>query len=95
MDAPTQPCDSQQQVQENTATSVPTQSEPGESVSSPNVGGKRKAEASVECGQEKNTSSNQPPPPKRQHTVHSAATVKSSQNEVAQSEQSHIQSAQA
>ena len=89
MDAPTQPCGSQQQVEEKTATSAPIQSVTSgeESNSNPSVGEKRTAERSAESGQEQNSLSNQPPS-KRQHVENSAAAIQSFQNDAAQSKQS-------
>ena len=95
MDAPTQPCVSQQQTEEMTATSTPSQTETsGESDCNPSVGKKRKAERSAESGQEQNSLSNQPPA-KRQHVENSAAATQSFENDTAQSKQTHAKSTQA
>ena len=95
MDAPTQPCDCQNQTEEKTPTSAPSQSEiSGESDYNPSVGVKRKAERSAESEQDQNSLSNQSPA-KRQHVENSATAIQSFENDAAQSKQTHAQSTQA
>ena len=95
MDAPTQPCGSQQQTEEMAATSAPIQSETfgEESECNPSVGVKRKAESSAESEQKQNSLSNQPPT-NRQHVENRAAAIQPIQNDAAQSKQTHTQFAQ-
>ena len=94
MDAPTQPCGSQQQTEEKTATSAPIQSETSwELECNPSVGEKRTVERSAES--EQNTLSNQPPA-KRQDVENIAATaIQSFQNNAVRPNQTRIQSKQA